>query len=133
MISEAFLVCALALPPNKLWQYKFLAKLADDYGAEKIIMKRMEPHRKPENAERMPFIWNGFIVYFENSKKVITEEEAKIQLLKFKNYLKETAPDFLFVFLRSGLPDGAGWKRVGIEWDGYRIFAKKIRSLRGSA
>lgn len=124
MVQTLFLVCALALPTNKQWQYKFLANLAEDYGADKIIFRRNGQHKAPADSERMPFIWNGFLVYFKKAGWHLSKEERDYQFLSFMKYLRENSPDHEFVFLEKGLPFGPGWKRVNLEWEGYRIFTR---------
>lgn len=124
-MTALFLICAMALPPNPLAEYKFLSNIAEAYGAEKIILREQRPHAVPAHSQKMPFLWRGFQVYFQNRKKEPLSEMARfVQLRRFIKALEETSPTLEYIFLEKGIPRGAGWKRVGIEWEGYRVFAR---------
>ncbi len=84
----------------------------------------MAPHKVPAYSERMPFIWKGFLVYFKKVGWHLTKHERDKQFLLFHSYLRENSPGYEFVFLETGIPNGPGWKRVDLEWEGYRIFSR---------
>lgn len=66
MIKEVLLVCALALPPNKIEDYKLLVTMAKSFGAEKIYLRK-GIHLVPEGSEKQIFKWKGKTVYFKKS------------------------------------------------------------------